>query len=129
MNIILKNVNLFNPLNNIDQKNISVLLKDGVITKIGAIELKEIEDAKVYELNGMYVVPGFVDMHVHLREPGREDEETIISGSEAAVAGGFTSICCMPNTDPPLASQEKIKFVKERDRQALCHVYPIGAVS
>ena len=85
--------------------------------------------AEVIDARGKLVVPGLIDMHVHLREPGREDEETIVSGSEAAVAGGFTSICCMPNTNPPLDSQEKIKFVKERARQALCHVYPIGAVS
>lgn len=85
--------------------------------------------AEVIDARGRLVVPGLIDMHVHLREPGREDEETIVSGSQAAVAGGFTSICCMPNTDPPLDSQEKIKFVLERAKQAACHVYPIGAIT
>lgn len=85
--------------------------------------------AEVLDARGRLVVPGLIDMHVHLREPGREDEETILSGSQAAVAGGFTSICCMPNTDPPLDSQEKIKFVLERAKQALCRVYPIGAIT
>ncbi len=85
--------------------------------------------AEIIDARGKLVVPGLVDIHVHLREPGREDEETILSGSEAAVAGGFTSICCMPNTEPPLDSQEKIKFVLERAKLAKCHVYPIGAVT
>ena len=84
---------------------------------------------EIIDARGKLVVPGLIDMHVHLREPGREDEETIVSGSEAAVAGGFTSICCMPNTDPPLDSQEKIKFVLERAQTAKCRVYPIGAVT
>jgi len=84
---------------------------------------------EIIDARGKLVVPGLIDMHVHLREPGREDEETIVSGSQAAVAGGFTSICCMPNTSPPLDSQEKIKFVLERAKQALCHVYPIGAIT
>jgi dihydroorotase len=84
---------------------------------------------EVVDARGKLVVPGLIDMHVHLREPGREDEETILSGSEAAVHGGFTTICCMPNTNPPLDSQEQIRFVLERAARAFCHVYPIGAIT
>jgi dihydroorotase len=68
-------------------------------------------------------------MHVHLREPGREDEETIFTGAEAAAAGGFTSICCMPNTTPPLDNHGIINFVVERARSAKVRIYPIGAIT
>jgi len=129
MNIILKDINLFNPVNNIDMKNTSVLLKDGVIAKIGNIEKKEFEEAEVYELNGKYVLPGFVDMHVHLREPGREDEETIVTGCNAAANGGFTEIACMPNTTPAIDSAEIINFIKKNSANHLVNVYPIAAAT
>ena len=80
-------------------------------------------------LKGLYLCPGFIDMHVHLREPGREDEETIVSGSWAAAAGGFTAVACMPNTDPALDSAEAIKYVTERARLAAGKVYPVGAIT
>ena len=111
-----------------------ILVQDGLISKISAkssrekraskIEAKEIIDAK-----GKIVVPGLIDMHVHLREPGREDEETIYTGSCAAVAGGFTSICCMPNTEPPIDNQEAVKFIYDRAKQAKCKIFCIGAVT
>ena len=129
MNIILKDINLFNPVNNIDLKNTSVLLKDGVIAKIGNIEKKEFEEAEVYELSGKYVLPGFVDMHVHLREPGREDEETIVTGCNAAANGGFTEIACMPNTTPAIDSAEIINFIKKNSANHLVNVYPIAAAT
>lgn len=90
-------------------------------SKFGA---KETINAK-----GMIVAPGFIDMHTHLREPGREDEETIYTGSCAAAAGGFTSVCCMPNTHPPIDNQETVKFVYEKAKQAKCRVYPIGCIT
>jgi dihydroorotase len=83
----------------------------------------------VIDLKGLYLCPGLIDMHVHLREPGREDEETIISGAEAAVAGGFTAVACMPNTEPPLDNAETIKYVIDRAGMAKAKVYPIGAVT
>lgn len=83
----------------------------------------------VMDLTGLLVCPGFIDMHVHLREPGREDEETIMSGAEAAAAGGFTSIACMPNTEPPLDNVEAIEYVNDRAMVAPVKVYPIGAVT
>jgi dihydroorotase len=83
----------------------------------------------VLDLTGLVVCPGFIDMHVHLREPGREDEETIMSGAEAAAAGGFTSIVCMPNTEPPIDNVEAIEYINDRAMVAPVKVHPIGAVT
>ena len=83
----------------------------------------------VFDAAGMIVTPGFVDLHVHLREPGREDEETVVSGSVAGVRGGFTTLCCMPNTDPPIADQETVRFVLDRASGAPGRVHPIGAIT
>ena len=126
MKVLLKDVNLFCPDQSIDEKSTSVLLEDGIISKIGDIKTK---DANVYELSGKYVVPGFFDMHVHLREPGREDEETVITGSNAAANGGFTGIACMPNTKPAIDSAEVVNYIKEQANNHLVDVYPIGAAT
>lgn len=86
--------------------------------------------AEMIDASGLIVCPGLIDMHVHLREPGNEDEETIASGSAAAVAGGFTSIVCMPNTDPPLDTEAEIEFVyRQAARAGLCNVFPVGAIT
>lgn len=92
---------------------------------------KEIERGgrSVLDARGKVVAPGFVDLHVHLREPGREDEETILSGSQAAVAGGFTTVCCMPNTDPAIDRQEVVQFIFRQAESACCKVYPIAAIT
>ncbi len=82
------------------------------------------------DATGMIVCPGLIDIHVHLREPGNEDEETIASGSAAAVAGGFTSIACMPNTQPAIDNEAMVEFVlRQAARCGLCNVYPIGAIT
>lgn len=75
------------------------------------------------------VAPGFIDLHVHLREPGREDEETVATGSAAGVKGGFTTVCCMPNTEPAIADQETVRFVLDRAQAAPGRVHPIGAIT
>ncbi len=84
---------------------------------------------EVIDAKGMLVLPGLIDMHVHLREPGREDCETIATGTMAAAAGGITAVACMPNTLPPLDNQESVLFVKQRASGCKARVYPIGAVS
>jgi len=111
-----------------------IYVQDGKIVKIETQKL--ISQKKVSSSNGeiipawdKIVTPGLIDMHVHLREPGREDEETIVSGSEAGVAGGFTSLCCMPNTHPPLDNQEAVKFVYDRARLAPGRVFCVAAVT
>ncbi|MBL8175077.1 MAG: dihydroorotase [Bryobacterales bacterium] len=90
----------------------------------------DVAGAEVFDASGMIVAPGFIDMHVHLREPGFEHSETIESGSRAAAAGGFTSICCMPNTQPVNDSATVTSYIVERARRnAVVNVYPIGAIT
>ena len=106
-----------------------VLLVDGKVEAV-APKLPPRADAEVLDAAGCVVAPGFVDLHVHLREPGREDVETIATGARAAVAGGFTSVCAMPNTDPVTDNQAAVGFIASRARRAgTARVYPIGAVS
>src|SRR5437868_1054491 len=90
----------------------------------------EFANAEVFDASGLVVAPGFIDMHVHLREPGIEHAETIETGSRAAAAGGFTSICCMPNTIPVNDSATVTSYIVERARQqAITNVFPIGAIT
>jgi dihydroorotase len=105
-----------------------IVIIDGKIDKIGKMEAGQFSGQQV-DISGAVVVPGLVDMHVHLREPGREDEETIESGCNAAMAGGFTAVCPMPNTDPPCDKQEVVHFLKNTAANGLVNVYPIGAVT
>jgi dihydroorotase len=129
MKVILKNINLFNPYSEIDKKGISVLLVDGVIKKIGELDKTDTDNADTYDFSGKYVVPGFFDMHVHFREPGREDKETVISGCNSAASGGFTGIACMPNTTPAIDSAETVGFIKKQAKDNLVDVYPIAAAT
>jgi dihydroorotase len=106
-----------------------LLLVDGRVQDLGK-NLGVPDGAEQLDAKGLVVSPGFVDLHVHLREPGREDAETIASGARAAVAGGFTSVCAMPNTDPVCDNQAAVGFVLKQAREAkTARVYPIGAVS
>lgn len=128
MEIILKGLRLLNPEQDLDI-NSDVLIKDGIIEKIENLDLSKFVDAKVYDFSGKICVPGLYDMHVHLREPGGEDKETVISGSNSAAAGGFTGIACMPNTNPAIDSAEVVKFITDRAKDHLVDVNPIGAVT
>jgi dihydroorotase len=105
-----------------------VYVRDGVIKEIEKPR-SNLQAGEVIQAKGKMVVPGLIDMHTHLREPGREDEETIYTGSCAAVAGGFASICCMPNTQPPIDNQETVKFVYQKAKEAKCKIYCIGCIS
>jgi len=105
-----------------------VLIEGGVVAELGTSI--EADGAEVIDAKGLVVCPGLVDMHVHLREPGREDEETIESGARAAIRGGFTSVAAMPNTEPPIEGEEGVKFVLSKAREAgLARVFPLAAIS
>ncbi len=107
----------------------AVHVSNGKIKKVDKRPGPEASGNDVLNLEDLLICPGFIDMHVHLREPGREDEETIMSGAQAAAAGGFTSIACMPNTDPPLDNVGAIEYVNDRALVAPVKVYPIGAIT
>jgi dihydroorotase len=107
----------------------SLLVQDGVIAAIGR-DVGRPDEAEVIDATGLLIAPGLIDVHVHLREPGQEDRETIATGARSAVAGGFTGICAMPNTDPVIDNQGAVGFVKAKGEAAqLARVYPIGCVS
>ena len=128
MKLLLKGGRVVDPANGIDGTR-DLLIVDGVIAKVGA-DLP-IEGADVFAVaSGLVIVPGLIDMHVHLREPGQEHKETIATGTAAAVAGGFTAVACMPNTDPINDQASITEFILARAKEAnLARVYPIGAVS
>jgi len=128
MRLAIKGLKLINPDQKLNSKS-DLLIEDGKIKKIGELTKEDLKGAEVLELEGKYCSPGFFDMHVHLREPGREDEETVLTGSNAAAAGGFTGVACMPNTDPCTDSAEVVRYIKERAKDHLVDVHPIGAAS
>lgn len=106
-----------------------VLIENGKIAAVGP-GLKAPAGAAVIDATGTWVLPGFVDLHVHFREPGFEYKETIATGAAAAVAGGFTSVCCMPNTQPVNDTQSVTEFILDKARAAgLANVFPIGAIT
>jgi dihydroorotase len=106
-----------------------VLLEDGKVSAVGT-DLGQPEGAEVIDAGGKVVAPGLIDLHVHLREPGQEDQETVATGAMAAAAGGFSAVCAMPNTDPVTDNQAAIGFViRQSQRAQAARVYPIGAVS
>jgi dihydroorotase len=127
MAIVIKNGRVIDPASNTDRVA-DVLIVEGRIAGVGP-DLSS-PQAEVFDATGMIVAPGFIDMHVHLREPGFEHAETIESGSRAAAAGGFTSVCCMPNTKPVNDSATVTSYIVERARRkAVVNVFPIGAIT
>jgi dihydroorotase len=104
-----------------------VLIRDGRIAEIG--EGLSADGVAHYDCEGSFISVGWMDMHVHLREPGHEHKETIETGARAAAAGGFTAVACMPNTDPPIHTRDVVEFIIERARATAVDVYPIACVS
>ena len=124
--ILIQNGRVIDPANDFDEMT-DVLIVDGVIEKIGNIDQKA---DTIINAGGKIVSPGLIDVHVHFREPGDEEEETIASGSMAAVAGGFTSVVCMPNTKPAIDDATSVEYVHRMARQARkTFVYVMGAIT
>jgi len=129
MSILLKGGRVVDPSRNLDSVK-DILIEEGKIAAIADSIEGTAGETRIVRLEGKVVLPGLVDMHTHLREPGYEYKETIRSGSEAAAAGGFTSIACMPNTDPVNDSRAVTEYIVKRAGECnLVHVYPVAAIS
>ncbi|HEY8468571.1 MAG TPA: dihydroorotase [Longimicrobiales bacterium] len=126
--LLLRGGRVVDPSQGIDDV-LDVLLVDGKVARLGR-DLEAPEHAEVRNVAGLVVCPGLIDLHVHLREPGGERKETIETGARAAAAGGFTAVCAMPNTDPPVDDPAAVGFVRAQGMRAgYARVYPVAAVS
>src|SRR5438105_11569422 len=129
MRLLIKNGYVIDPAQGINTGQ-SLLIEGGRVVGLSSHSDPIPSDSEVFNATGLIVAPGFIDMHVHLREPGDEYKETIASGAAAAVAGGFTTICAMPNTSPVNDNAAVTRFVIEQaERAGLATVFPIGAIT
>lgn len=127
--ILLKNAAIIDSKYDAKQ-TYDLLIIDGKIADLKpALNLSNDFDGEIYDLKNKLVLPGLFDLHVHLREPGREDEETILSGASAAMAGGFTAVATMPNTQPITDNREIIEFIRDEVKNHLLSIYPIAAIT
>ena len=130
MKLNLKQGRLVDPVSGRDE-TVDILIVDGRIEKIAKIVSSD-KSFEVVDLKGKIVAPGFIDIHVHLREPGFEHKETIETGCASAAAGGFTAVCCMPNTSPAIDEESVVRYIIEKGRQVcegIVDVYPIAAAT
>ncbi|HIJ96412.1 MAG TPA: dihydroorotase [Desulfuromonadales bacterium] len=128
MNLLIKNGRVIDPSQNIDDV-LDVIVENGLVKEIGK-GLKAPSGAEIIDATGKYVVPGLIDMHVHLRDPGLEYKEDIISGTKAAVVGGFTSVCCMPNTKPTIDNKAIASYIINKAKtEGFCNVFPVGSIT
>ena len=125
--LTIKNARLIDPANDIDAIT-DLVIDQGQISKIGTASTPQTD--QVFNASGCIVCPGLIDIHVHFREPGHEEKETIATGATAAVEGGFTSVCCMPNTHPAIDDDGRVDFIYHQAARAnQANVFPIGAVT
>lgn len=128
MKTIIRNGHVLNPSTNMDGV-FDVAIENGIISEIAATIATDGAD-QVIDASGKYVMPGFIDLHVHFREPGFEYKETIKTGAMSSAKGGYTSVCPMPNTNPAIDSKEMVEWVKEKERtDSVVHILPVGAVT
>ncbi len=129
MRLLIQNGYVIDPSQGVNAGR-NLLLEDGRVVGLSSHSDPIPEDVEIFDAAGLIVAPGFIDMHVHLREPGQEYKETIASGAAAAVAGGFTTVCAMPNTNPINDNAAVTRFVIEQAQRAgLANVFPIGAIT
>jgi dihydroorotase len=126
--LLIKGGRLIDPAALIDAP-MDVLLRDGQVAEIAPPGKTRGTAHEKFDARGLIVAPGFIDLHVHLREPGQGYKETIATGTAAAAAGGFTSVCCMPNTQPVVDSPEWVTWIQQRERGAVVNVFPIAAAT
>ena len=128
MKLLIKNGRLLDPATKTDN-SLDILIEGGKIKEISS-SLKKDQRTEMIDAKGLIISPGFIDMHVHLREPGQENKETIESGSKAAVHGGFTSIACMPNTEPVNDIRSVTEYIIARAKDVgLVNIFPVAAIS
>jgi dihydroorotase len=128
MSVLIRGGRVVDPANSLDAVQ-DLLVEDGKVAKLGT-KLPAPEGATVIDASGKLVCPGFIDMHVHLREPGHEYKETVATGTRAAAAGGFTAVCCMANTSPINDNRSITDYILAKARsEGVVRVYPIGAVT
>jgi len=128
MNILIKGGRVIDPSQDLDEK-LDILVGDGKIKEIGK-KLTAPKDAEVIDAKGLLVTPGLIDMHVHLRDPGLEYKEDIVTGTRAAAAGGFTSVACMPNTKPVNDNKAVTAYIIAKAKaEGLVNVFPVGAIT
>lgn len=125
--ILLKGGRVIDPSRGMD-RTADLLLRDGVVDEVEAAIDPSVAD-RTYDVSGLLVTPGWIDAHVHLRDPGLTYKEDLVTGAQAALAGGFTRICCMPNTSPALDTSDSIRDIVSRGRETGVHIHPIGTIT
>lgn len=123
--ILIRNARVLSPADDLDRV-MNVYVENGVITELDSTRTQA---DTVLEADGLVLAPGLVDMHVHLRDPGLTYKEDILTGCEAAARGGFTSVVCMPNTNPPIDNTDTIRYILEKAEHAKARVYPVCTIT
>lgn len=128
--LLIKNGRVLNPAENRDEIA-DILIEDGFVKKIDRdICVDNLKDLEIFDAKDMFVFPGFIDLHTHLRDPGQTEKEDIVTGTKAGAKGGYTTLCCMPNTSPPIDSVETVEYVvKKAKNEGVINVLPIASVT